>query len=119
MIGSTPRAMPARTYYGSPVKLGKYGNAGSCGQLWEGLEMVWQRKIGAGISTQAPQPSGVFLGPRSLGREEPQASISFSEIRYPGLGRGGLCVCGYSKGLWDLNEDIKSLLLSLYNSLNK
>ena len=31
----------------------------------------------------------------------------------------GLCVCGYSKGLWDLNEDIKSLLLSLYNSLKK
>ena len=34
-------------------------------------------------------------------------------------GKEGLCVCEYSKGLWDLNEDIKSLLLSLYNSLNK
>ena len=34
-------------------------------------------------------------------------------------GKEGLCICGYSKGLWDLNEDIKSLLLSLYNSLNK
>ena len=34
-------------------------------------------------------------------------------------GEEGLWVCGYSKGLWDLNEDIKSLLLSLYNSLNK
>ena len=33
-------------------------------------------------------------------------------------GEEGLCVCGYSKGLWDLSEDIKSLLLSLYNSLN-
>ena len=44
--------------------------------------MVQQRKIGTGISTQAPQPSSVFLGPRSLGREEPQTSISFSEIRY-------------------------------------
>ena len=43
------RATPARTYYGSPVKLEKYGNAGSCGQLWEELEMVWQRKVGAGI----------------------------------------------------------------------
>ena len=30
-------------------------------------------------------------------------------------GKEGLCVCGYSKGLWDLKEDIKSLLLSLYN----
>ena len=28
-------------------------------------------------------------------------------------------ICGYSKGLWDLNEAIKSLLLNLYNSLNK
>ena len=84
--------------------------------------MVGQRKIGAGISTQARQPCVIFLGPRSLGREEPQTSISFSEIRYPGLGKEGkegLCVCGYSKGLWDLNEDIKLLLLSLYNSLNK
>ena len=42
-------ATPAQTYYGSPVKLEKYGNAGSCGQLWEESEMVQQRKIGAGI----------------------------------------------------------------------
>ena len=28
-------------------------------------------------------------------------------------------MCGYSKGIWDLNEDIKLLLLSLYNSLSK
>ena len=26
-----------------------------------------------------------------------------------------VCVCGCFKGLWDFNEDIKSLLLSLYN----
>ena len=42
-------ATPAQIYYGSPVKLEKYGNAGSCGQLWKELEMVQQRKIGAGI----------------------------------------------------------------------
>ena len=30
-------------------------------------------------------------------------------------GEGRAVVCGYSKGLWDLNEDIKSLHLSLYN----
>ena len=34
-------------------------------------------------------------------------------------GKEGLCVCGYSKGLWDPNEDIKSLLLSFCNFLNK
>ena len=33
-------ATPAQTYYGSPVKLEKYGKAGSCGQLWEESEMV-------------------------------------------------------------------------------
>ena len=42
-------ATPAQTYYGSSVKLEKYRNAGSCGQLWEELEMVQQKKIGAGI----------------------------------------------------------------------
>ena len=35
------------------------------------------------------QPCSVFLGPYSLGREELQTSISFSEIWYPGLGKGG------------------------------
>ena len=34
-------------------------------------------------------------------------------------GKEGLCICGYSKGLWYLNEDIKVLLFSLYNSINK
>ena len=34
-------------------------------------------------------------------------------------GEGRTVICGYSKGFWDLNEDIKLLLLSLYNSLNK
>ena len=51
-----------------------------------------------------------------------RTSISFSEIRYPGLGRGGIKDCvfvGVLKELWDLNEDIKSFLVSLYNSLNK
>ena len=38
-----------RADYGSLVKLEKYGNAGSCGQLWEESEMVWQRKIGAEV----------------------------------------------------------------------
>ena len=26
-----------------------------------------------------------------------------------------VCVCGYFTRLWDFNEDVKSLLLSLYN----
>ena len=34
-------------------------------------------------------------------------------------GEGRIVICGYSKGFWDLNENIKLLLLSLYNSLNK
>ena len=43
------RATPARTYYGCPEKLEEYKNAGRCGQLWEELEMVRQKKIGTGI----------------------------------------------------------------------
>ena len=43
---------------------------------------------------------------------EPQTSISFPEIRYPGLGKVGegriVCVCGCFKALWDFNEDIQS-----------
>ena len=44
-----PGATPARTYYGSPEKLEKYGNAGKCSRLWEESEMGLQRNIGAGI----------------------------------------------------------------------
>ena len=41
-------------------------------------------------------------GARTKGLPESWTSTSFSEIWYPGLGKGekeGLCVCGYSKGL--------------------
>ena len=43
------RPTPAQTYYGSPVKLEEYRNAGICGQLWEESEAVWQKKMGARI----------------------------------------------------------------------
>ena len=46
------RATPVQTYYGSPVKLEKYGNSGSCSQLWEESGMVQQKKIGDGILKQ-------------------------------------------------------------------
>ena len=47
--------------------------------------------------------------------------LLFLFLRYstPGPQRGEgrtVCVCGCFKELWDFNEDIKSLLLSLYNS---
>ena len=92
MIGST---LQGHTYYGNPVKLEKYGNAGSWGQLWEESEMMQQRKIDAGTYIQAQQPRGIFLGPHGLGGEEPQTSISFPEMRHPVLvkgGKEGLCV---------------------------
>ena len=54
---------------------------------------------------------------------EKSHGLLFLFLRYGTLdwaeGKEGLCVCGYSKGLWDLSEDIKSLLFNLYNSLNK
>ncbi|KAF6086283.1 hypothetical protein HJG60_008475 [Phyllostomus discolor] len=55
---------------------------------------------------------------KNQGLPKPWTSIFFPEIWYLRLGKvgkEGLCVCGYSKGLWDFNEDIKSLVLSLYN----
>ena len=47
--------------------------------------------------------------------------LLFLFLRYgtPDWAKGGegrtVCVCGCFKELWDFNEDIKSLLLSLYN----
>ena len=71
---------------------------------------------GAG-NHRRPASQARIIG-KNRGLPEPQTSISSSEIWYPRPGKGGkegLCVCGYFKGLWDFNEDIKSLLLSLYN----
>ena len=80
--------------------------------------------IGTGDHSDTAEglPAERGLLERTKGLPEPQTSISLPDTRYPGLGTGEgrtVCVCGYSKGLWDLNEDIKLLLLSLYNSLNK
>ena len=52
----------------------------------------------------------VFLGPCGLGREEPRTSISFSEIRYPGLGRGGRKDCEFVGILKDFGISVKTLL---------
>ena len=49
MIGSTPQGHTCPDLLWQPTKLEKYGNAGSCGQLWAESEIVRQRKIGAGI----------------------------------------------------------------------
>ena len=43
------RATTTWTYYGSPEKLEKYGNAGRCSHLWEKSEMGMQRKTGSRI----------------------------------------------------------------------
>ena len=51
----------------------------------------------------------VFLGPRSLGREEPWASISFSEVRYPGLGRGERKDCAFVGILKEFGISMKTL----------
>ena len=51
----------------------------------------------------------VFLGPRSLGREEPWTSIPFSEIRYPRLGRGGRKDCEFVGILKDFGISMETL----------
>ena len=42
----------ARTYYGSPERLEKYGNAGRCSRLWEELEMGLQRRFAQGFKSR-------------------------------------------------------------------
>ena len=51
----------------------------------------------------------IFLGPLGLGREEPWTSISFSEIRYPGLGRGGRKDCAFVGLLKEFGISMKTL----------
>ena len=79
-----------------------------------------QRKIGAGIYTRVQQPLGSFWDHSTWA--EKNHGLLFLFLRYGILDWAegeGRCVYGYSKGFWDLNEEIKLLLLSLYNSLNK
>ena len=70
------------------------------------------------LETEGGLPGKQITG-KNQGLPEPQTSISFPEIQYPRSGKEGegrtLCVCGCFKGLWDFNEDNKSLLLSLYD----
>ena len=67
-------ATPAQTYYGSPVKLEKYGNAGSWGQLWEESAMVaeedWCWDLNPGMAA-----IWGFLGPRSFGKSWDHAAL--------------------------------------------
>ena len=50
-----------------------------------------------------------LLGPQGLGREEPQTSIFFSDIRYPGLGREGRKDCALVDILKDFGISMKTL----------
>ena len=98
-------------------------------KMVKGLSLVGQEKvphsfglrIGDLVATTGAiggLPAERGLLERTKGLPEPQTSISLPDTRYPGLGTGEgrpVCVCGYSKGLWDLNEDIKPLLLSVCN----
>ena len=95
------RATSAQTYYGSPVKQEKYGNAGLwpvvggvgngvaeedwCWDLLNPGAAVMQRLFGTTYLFGPCVFLGplVFLGPCSLGREEPWTSISFSEYGTP------------------------------------
>ena len=76
--------------------------------------MVCQRKIGDGIylnpSVAAMHP---LLGTMWLGQ---RSTTHFYTVPWTGQrGKGGLYISGHSKGLWDLNEDIKSLLFIYIN----
>ena len=60
----------------------------------KGLLLVGHEKVPHGFGLTGDQGSDTADGAGTKGLSEPQTSISFPEIRYPGLGRGekeGLC----------------------------
>ena len=102
-------ATPAWTYYGSPVNLEDYGTAGRCNWLWEESEMGCRGRLALGFKPRCSSHAGVFLGPCGLVREEPLNSISFSEIWYPGLGRGRRKDCAFVGILKNFGISMKTL----------
>ena len=128
MIGSTPQGHACLDLLWQPSKAGKIRE---CWQLWPIVGAVgngaaeedwcWDLNPSEAAKRHLFGTTGVW-GTTWLGQRRATDFYFFPEIQYPTLAEGEgrtVCVCGYSKGLWDLNEDIKSLLLSLYNSLNK
>ena len=116
------RTTPAWTYYGSPVKLEKIQE---CWQLWPIVGEVrngvaeedWPWDLNPGTAAKRH-----LFGTTRLRQRRTTDFYFFFWDMVPQTGqRGkeGLCICEYSKRLWDLNEGIKLLLLGLYNSLNK
>ena len=92
-LASCHGATPAWTYYGSPVKLEEYRNAGRCNWLWEESEIgLHERTLAGGPWEGATwfwsnwrswqQHSWLCWEPES------RTSTSFPEIWYPRLGRG-------------------------------
>ena len=119
MIASTPQGHTCPDLLWQPSKAAKIWE---CWQLWPivgevgngGAEEDWCWDLNPGVAAMW----GLF-GTMWLGQRRTMDFYSFFWDTVPQTGqRGkeGLWVCGHSKGLWDLNEDIKSLLLSLYSS---
>ena len=76
-------------------------------QLRFGTTRLGQRRTGHFFGTT--RLWCFFLGPCGLGREETQTSISFSEIRYPRLGRGERKDCVFVGVLKDFGISMKTL----------
>ena len=75
------------------------------GGLGNGVaEEVWRWGLNPGVAAMW----GLF-GAMHLGREEPGTCISFSEIRYPRLGRGGRKDCVFVGILKDFGISLKTL----------
>ena len=112
----------------TPLQLGRMQERAVGRKGVKGLLPVGQVKVPHGFGLRTGDPSNTADGAgtrgrpasraritgKKLGLPEPQTTISFPEIQYPRLGKGGegrtVCVSGCFKGLWDFNEDIKSLL---------
>ena len=82
-----------------------------------GRNQKWCNKgrLVLGFKPRCGSHAGSFWGSLSLGRGEPQTSISFSEVWYPGLGRRGRKGCVFVGILKDFSILMKTL--SHYSSV--
>ena len=122
MIASTPQGHACPDVLWQPSKAGRIGE---CWQLWPIVggvrngeaEKDWCWDLNPGEAAMWRLFGTTWLGQR---RTMDFYFFFWDTVPQTGKrGKEGLWVCGYSNELWDLNEDIKLLLLSLYNSLNK
>ena len=114
------RATPAQTFYGSPGKLENTGMLAAVASCGRSRKWCGRGRLALGFKPSHGSHAASFWDHAAWTEKSHDFYFFFWDmVSWTGQrGKKGLCVCGCSKGLWVLNEDIKLLLLNLYNSLN-